>query len=176
MAKPKTRVTTPEATLSFPQLFAAKAANDGDDPKFSATVIFDEGQDMSTIDAAIEAAIERGVAKKWGGKRPAKLVLPYKDGNEKTDADDNPRPEFEGRTYITVSASEDEPPVLVDAERQPIINKSDIYGGARVRVAVSAYPWTYGNKKGVSLYLKSVQVVGEGTPFGVSVSVDDDFA
>lgn len=176
MAKPKTRVTTPEATASFPQLFEAKAANPKDDPKFTVTILFDEGQDLSTLEAAVEAAIERGIEKKWDGKRPAKLVLPFKDGNEKMDKDDNPRPEFANRTYLTVGASADDQPKVVDENLQPIINAKDVYGGCRIRAAISAYPWTYGKKKGVSFYLNSVQKASDGEAFGINVSVEDDFS
>ena len=176
MPKPATRVTTPVSTISFPQLFEAKAANPKDDPKFSATIIFDEGQDLSTLDAAIEAAIEKAIEKKWNGKRPKDLKLPFKNGDEKLDKEDNPRPEFAGRTYITVNATADDQPKVVGEDREPIIDVKEMYGGARVRVALSAYGWTYGKDKGVSFYLNAVQKVADGEPFGLNVSIDEDFA
>ena len=176
MSKPATRVTTPEGTLSFPHLLQPKSSDDGDPPKHSCTLIFDKGQDLSNVEAAIEAAVQRGVEKKWGGTRPAKLVLPIKDGNEKTDAEGKQRPEFADRMYITASCSAEEKPRVVDASTQPITDPSEVYGGARARLAVSAFPWTFKGKKGVSLYLKNVQITGEGTPFGVVVTVEEDFS
>lgn len=168
------RVTLPVGTGSFLDLFEATGFP-GADKKFQATQIFDEGQDLSQLEAAIEAAIE----KKWPGiskKDRAKLKLPIKDGNERTDKEGKVRPEYAGRLYVTAKSKECDPPGVVDSSVQPIINPKAIYGGCRLRLAVSAYGWEFGPSSGVSLYLNNVQMVGEGTPFGVSASAEDDFA
>jgi hypothetical protein len=166
------RVTLPVATASFIDVFEATGF-EGQDAKFQATAIFKEGQDLSTLEAAINAAID----KKWPEGAPKKnFSLPLKDGNLKTDKEGDVRPEYKGRVYITAKSKASDPPGVVDEAVQPIIDPKAIYGGCEVRLAVSAYGWTFGGKSGVSLYLNNVQKVGDGEAFGATASAEDDFS
>lgn len=67
-----TNVTTGEARLSFCHLFKAHAQQLGGEEKFSTTILVPKS-DTSTkarIDAAIEAAKQKGIAGKWNGVCP----------------------------------------------------------------------------------------------------------
>ena len=164
------RVTTPEFTASFPQLFEASGF-EGQDPKFSVTMLFDKAEDLSALKAACDAAVE----KKWGSDRPANIQMPMKDGDGKLDKDGKQRPEYAGRKFAIAKAKMSDQPKVVDTELNPILDKTQVYGGCKMRAAVSAYAWEFAGKKGVSLYLGNVQLTGPGEAFGTTSSVESDF-
>ncbi len=156
-----TRITTPSFVASFPCLFEPSGF-EGADKKYSVTMLWDKEEDLSALKAACEAAI----VKKFGDKRPANIQMPMKDGNEKLDAEGNVRPEYKNKKYAIAKAKETDPPKVVDLELNPILDKSEIYGGCELRAAVSAYAWSFASKHGVSLYLGNVQKTGAGEAFG----------
>lgn len=164
------KVTTKVGTVSFPNVFKANAFA-GQDPKYSTILIFDKGEDISDLEKAIEAALI-----KTFGEVPAKWVSPLKNGDEKLDKNGEQREEYAGRVYITVKAKEGDAPAIVDANVQPIINESEVYGGMKARVSVSPFAYDYMGKKGVSLYFKGLQKTADGTPFGMSSNPADDFS
>jgi hypothetical protein len=107
---------------------------------------------------------------KWG-KVPAKLQLPFADG------DDGDNPEFEGCTIFNSSRKEDfGPPDIVDASLDQIIDPQEIYSGMFCRISLSPYCWEYGKKKGVSFGLGNVQKTRDGDPLGGGgVRADKEF-
>ncbi len=165
------RLTLPTGVASFPSLFEATGFQ-GSEPKYSITVIWDEDEDMSKLKAACDAAI----AKKWPEGRPANLTMPLKDGDTKLDKDGNVRPEFAGKKFAVMKSKQTDAPKVVDLELNPIIDKSKVYGGCEVRVAVGVFAYDVGGNRGVSMYLGNVQIVGEGQAFGGgAASVESDF-
>ncbi len=165
-----TRVTSPVATASFPALFEATAFA-GAEPKYSITLLWDKDEDLSSLKAACDAAAE----KKWGADRPANLAYPMKDGDGKLDKDGNQRAEYKGKKFLTAKAKESDRPKIVDVELNPVLDKTLVYGGCEVRVAISFFGWSFGGKHGISAYLGNVQLVGPGQPFGTTNSVESDF-
>ena len=166
-----TRITTPSFIASFPCLFEPSGF-EGQDKKFSVTMLWKKDEDLSALKAACEAAI----TKKWADKRPANIQMPVKDGDLKLDAEGNVRPEYAGMKFAIAKAKETDPPKVVDLELNPILDKSEIYGGCELRAAVSCYAWEFAGKKGVSLYLGNVQKTGAGEAFGGGGnSVESDF-
>lgn len=161
---------TQTGVLSFPAVFSAQAYGEGD-PKFSTTIIFSNDISQEGLIADMEAAL----IKKFG-KVPAKWVSPIKDGNEKTDKDGNQRPEYKDTWYITLKSKADDKPVVVDENRDPILDSNEVYGGCLGRASFNAFAYEYMGKKGVSLYLKGVQKLGAGEPFSVGGNAIDDFA
>ena len=55
------KVMTPKFRVSFPNVFRAKAIKEGDEPKFSIAMLFDEDTDLSEMKkAAKEALVNKG--------------------------------------------------------------------------------------------------------------------
>jgi hypothetical protein len=155
---------------SFPNLFSAQAYGDSD-PSYSTTILFDKTVSQDGLIADMEAAL----TKKFG-KVPAKWESPIKDGDEKTDKDGKQRPEYAGKWYITVKSKEKDKPVVVDENRDPILDQNEVYGGCLIRASFNPFAYDYMGKKGVSLYLKGIQKMGAGEPFSVGGNAIDDFA
>lgn len=87
MEKRKTQVITGEVRFSYAHVWEPSSINGGDE-KYSVSIIIPKS-DTKTIKAinnAIEAAKQEGIAK-FGGKIPANLKLPLRDGD--TDREDD---------------------------------------------------------------------------------------
>ena len=151
--------TTPVGRLSFPSLFEAKGFN-GSDAKFQTILVMPEGEKLEELSALIEELM----VEKFG-KLPKIWNNPIKDGNTKLTQDGDVRPEFAGKVFITCKAKETDQPAIVNASVEPITDQNEVYGGAEARVSIAPYAYDVGGNRGVSLYLKGVQVTGGGEPF-----------
>lgn len=168
-------VVTGEVRLSYAHLFQPYAAKPNQDPKYSATILLPKS-DIATkqrIDAAIAAAIQSGVSKKWGGVKPPVVKTPIWDGDG---VRENGMPfgdECKGHWVFTASSKQ--PPQVVDAQLQPIINQSDIYSGAFGRASMHFYPYDTNGKRGIACGLNNVQKLRDGEPLGGRTNATDDF-
>ena len=160
-----TNVTTGEARLSYVHLFKPYAQQPGAEAKFSCTVLVPK-TDTATkarIDAAIEAAKQKGVASKWNGVCPPMVPNPVHDGDGPRPSDGMPfGPECRGHWVFTASAKSDYPPEVVDQNGNPMINQSEIYSGVYAMVNVEFFPYAFGGKKGIGCGLGPVKKVRDG--------------
>lgn len=166
-----TNVTTGRARLSYVHLFKPYAYQPGQEEKFSVTVLVPK-TDVDTkarIDAAIEAAKQKGINEKWNGQCPPIVPTPVYDGDGVRPSDGMLfGPECKGHWVFTASAKEDYPPEVVDKMGNPIINHSEVYSGIYGRVNVSFFPYAFGGKKGIGCGLGPVQKLEDGEPLGGS--------
>ncbi|WP_418482676.1 DUF2815 family protein [Frisingicoccus sp.] len=162
-------VTTGEARLSYAHLFKPYAPMQGQEEKFSVTVLVPK-TDMDTmnrINAAIEAAKQRGISEKWNGQCPPIVPTPVYDGDGVRPSDGMAfGPECKGHWVFTASAKLDYPPEVVDKMGNPIINQSEVYSGMYGRVNVTFYPYAFGGKKGIGCGLGPVQKLRDGEALG----------
>ncbi len=172
-------VVTGEARLSYVNILRpAKKRNATDREMYKLTVLVPKSDTatMGRINAAIEAAIQRGATEKWGG-RPPQVALPVYDGDGVRPSDGTPfGPECKGHWVMTASSSYK--PEIVDANRNPILNESEIYSGIFGRVSVDFFP--YGGtrevpKKGVGCALGNVQKLRDGVPLAGGSTAEEDF-
>ena len=163
------RVTTGEARLSYVHLFKPYAFQQGQEEKYSVTVLVPK-TDVDTkarIDAAIGEAEQRGIADKWNGVRPPILPTPVHDGDGVRPSDGMPfGDECKGHWVFTASAKADYPPEVVDMNGNPIIDQSEVYSGMYGRVNVSFFPYAFGGKKGIGCGLGPVQKLRDGEVLG----------
>ena len=78
-----TNVTTGKVRLSYVHVFKPYAYQPGQEEKFQVTILVSK-TDMDTmnrINAAIEAAKQRGVSDKWNGVCPPIVPTPVYDGD-----------------------------------------------------------------------------------------------
>lgn len=126
---------------------------------------------VKQINEAIDEAKEYGKTAKWGGKIPRNLKIAFQDGDE-TDLDRYP----ENEGHWLLNARSKKKVGLVDRDRQPILDASDVYSGCWAHVSVTSF--AYNNEsKGVSFFLNNIMKVRDDESFGGgSSSPDEDFA
>lgn len=167
-----TNVTTGEVRLSYVHLFKPYAAMQGQEEKYSCTVLVPKTDTatMDRINAAIEAAKQKGISGKWNGQCPPIVPTPVYDGDGVRPSDGMAfGPECRGHWVFTASAKVDYPPEIVDKMGNPIINQSEVYSGMYGRVNVTFFPYSFGGgKKGIGCGLGPVQKLRDGEALGGS--------
>jgi hypothetical protein len=166
MAEAKTvrKMTTPVGRLSFPSLFQAEAF-EGGEPKFSCTLLFPKGTDLS----ALQSFAKTVAGEKWPKGLPNGFRSPFRDGDQKEPMIDG----YAGHTFIRFASTNR--PKVVDLNLQEIIDPSIIYAGCYVRVSCSCFAYDKAGNRGVSFGLLNVQKVKEGDAFGLVSNPDEDF-
>ncbi|WP_035295163.1 DUF2815 family protein [Brevibacillus thermoruber] len=170
------RVVTGKVRLSYVHLFTPYSSNGGE-PKYSVTLLIPKS-DIATkqrIDAAINAAIQDGVASKWNGVRPPQIHLPIHDGDGVRPSDGMPFGD-ECKGHWVMTASSKDKPEIVDLNLNPIINQSEVYSGMYAHVSIRFFAFNNNGKKGIGCGLGNVQKVADGEPLGGRRSAADDFA
>jgi hypothetical protein len=126
---------------------------------------------IAQIQEAIDEAKEYGKTAKWGGKIPRNLKISFQDGD---DTDLDKYPENEGH-YLLNSRSKKKIG-LVDIDRQPILDASEVYSGCWAYLSVTSF--AYDNEsKGVSFFLNNIMKARDDESFGAGVSTpEEDFA
>ena len=139
-------ITIQNVRFSYCSLFQPVTPfnNPNGDPKYRTTILLPKSdvQTKALIDQAIEQAAVEGVSKKWGGVRPQKIPHPVYDGDGTRPSDGAEYgPECKGHWVFTASSST--APIVVDRQRQNIINPVEVYSGMYGNVNVTFYPyWT----------------------------------
>lgn len=162
------RIMLKKVRLSFPALFTPKA-RDGKEPKYSTMILLPKS-DKAAYKALKEAEKEAAVEK--FGKVPAKLASIIHDGDAEGEEE---WPERAGHWYMTVSASQQYRPGIVDKNREAVIDQSEVYSGVHANVTVRAFAYDFEGKKGVSFGLGNVQVLGYGESLAGGIAAEDEF-
>lgn len=157
------------ARFSYVHLFEPYAMADGQEPKYSVSLLIDKNdtEAIEQIKRAIEAAKELGVATKktWKGKVPARLDIPLRDGD--TDKDDDA---YKGHYFI--NAKNKRKPKIVDRRAQVIIDESELYSGCYGYAVITFYPYGVVGNNGIAAAIDGVQKLEEGDPLAGGLSSD----
>jgi len=156
--------------LSYPQLFTARAMEEGKTPVYSASLIMDKKQHAALI-AQIEKLTERTALEEFKRKVPLKRV-PLHDGNDKADKDGY------GDEVMYLNATNTKRPVVVDGDLTPLTAQdSKPYGGCYVNATVRIFAYDHPKGgKGVSAQLRGIQFVKDGPSFGAApVNAEEEF-
>jgi hypothetical protein len=161
-------ITLKNVRLSFPQIWTAKAFNEGQQAKFSANFLLDKDTDKSQIDN-LKKEIKKAVTLHFNGDTPKGMKVFLGDGEEK--AYDG----YENAMYV--SASGKNRPTIIDRDRTQLVEEDGKpYAGAYVNAAISI--WIMDNKWGkrVNANLVAIQFVKDGETFGSgAVKADEIF-
>ena len=129
---------------------------------------------MEKIKKAIQAAYEEGQSKlKGNGKTvPALSVLktPLRDGDL-----ERPDDETYANSYF-INANSATAPGIVDADRNTIIDRSEVYSGVYGRASINLYAFNSNGNKGIACGLNNLQKIKDGEPLGGKSRAEDDFA
>lgn len=142
----------------------------GGDPKYSVSAIIPKSdtKTVNAIKAAIEQAKKDSVSK-WGGKVPANLKLPLRDGDI-----DRPDDEAYAGCYF-FNANSRQAPQVVDSKVQPILDQSEVYSGCYGKISVIFYGYNSNGNRGIAAGLGNIQKLKDGESLGGRTSAADDF-
>ena len=168
-------ITGVNTRWSYVNAWEPKSINGGA-PKYSVSLIIPKSdtKTIEKIQAAIQAAYEEGQGKlKGNGKSvPALSVLktPLRDGDA-----ERPDDEAYADSYF-VNANSSTAPGIVDADRQPILDHSEVYSGVYGRASINFYAFNSNGNKGIACGLNNLQKIRDGEPLGGRSRAEDDFA
>jgi len=167
------RITLHNVRLSYANLVTPRSV-EGGEPKYSVTILVPKSLgEKALIDAAIKAATEAAKAK-HGANFPQTPKHNVYDGDLPTPTG-QPRGE-ECRGHWVFTASNKMKPVLVDINRQEILNPTEIYSGMYANVGIEFFGYNAPQNKGISASIQAVQKVADGEAFaGAPASAEDYF-
>lgn len=165
-----TKVVTGEVRFSYAHVFEP-ASIEGSEPKYSVSILIDkkDKKTLERIKAAIEAAKQAGLSK-FGGKVPANLKLPVRDGDTEREDD----PVYAGKYFINANAKTK--PGLVDKGGSPIIDTTEFYSGCYGHASITFYAFNTSGNKGIAAGLNNIMKTRDGEMLGGRASAEDDFA
>ena len=168
-------ITGVDTRWSYANVWDPKSINGGT-PKYSVSLIIPKSDKVTIqkIKAAIQAAYEEGESKlKGSGKSVPSLSViktPLRDG-------DLERPDDEAyKNAYFVNANSATAPGIVDADRQQIIDRSEVYSGVYGRASINFYAFNSNGNKGIACGLNNLQLIRAGEPLGGKASAESDFA
>ena len=168
-------ITGVNTRWSYVNAWEPKSINGGA-PKYSVSLIIPKSdtKTLEKIRAAIQAAYEEGQSKLKGNGRsvPAlsALKIPLRDGDA-----ERPDDEAYANSYF-VNANSGTAPGIVDADRNPILERSEVYSGVYGRASINFYAFNSNGNKGIACGLNNLQKIRDGEPLGGKRRAEDDFA
>lgn len=168
-------ITGVNTRWSYANVWQPKSINGGT-PKYSVSLIIPktDTDTVNKVKSAIQAAYDEGESKLKGSSKsvPSLSVIktPLRDG-------DLERPDDEAyKNAYFINANSSTAPGVVDADRQPIIDTSEVYSGVYGRASINFYAFAVNGSKGIACGLNNLQKIKDGEPLGGKSRAEDDFA
>lgn len=181
---PSARLKTPIGVVSYPHLFEAVAAEEGQKKKFSVTLVFDRAGQTSPEFKAMQEAAKAAATGKFGADAvgwfaSGKLRSPFRK-----DAADKGYPE--GTIFVNLRSDTapgvvsrykgaDGKPLTITKDQQVPGNAEEVYPGCQGRATVSCFAYDRAGNKGVSFGLSNFQKTDEGSRIDNRKAAKDEF-
>lgn len=168
-------VTGTRTRWSYANVWEPKSIN-GSTPKYSVSLIIpkDDAVTVNKVKAAIQAAYEEGQVKLKGNGRSVPslnaLKTPLRDGDMERPDD----PTYANCYFINTNFAA--APGIVDADCNPILERSEVYSGVYGRASINFYAFNSNGNKGIACGLNNLQKIQDGEPLGSMSRAEDDFA
>lgn len=165
-----------EVRFSYAHVFEPYASEEGKEKKYSCTVLIPktDTDTIAVINECVEAAKEVGKTKKWGGKIPAKLHTPIRDGDEEWE---DKGEAYKGMWFFNCSSKN---PVGVRVRENgkvvEALDQEDFYSGCWGAVSVGFFAFDNTGTKGVGVGLNNVIKTRDDERLAGGTSADEDFA
>lgn len=169
-------ITINDVRFSYCNLFQPQMRPGQTEAKYGVTILVPKSnlQAKAAMDAAINDAINAGVASRWNGQRPPQPSICIHDG-------DGPRPS-DGQAYgeechgcWVFTASSKQAPFVVDASVQQIIDPTQVYSGMWGNVSVNFFAYNSNGKKGIGCGLNGIQKTRDGEPLAGFTTAEEAF-
>lgn len=168
-------ITGKDTRWSYTNVWEPKSINGGT-PKYSVSLIIPKS-DKATVQkirSAIDAAYKEGEAKLKGTGKSipslASLKTPLRDG----DIDRPDDAAYENSYFINANSAT--APGIVDADCNPVLDRTDVYSGVYGRASITFYAFNSNGNKGIACGLQNLQLIRGGEPLGGRASAESDFA
>jgi hypothetical protein len=168
-------ITGKDTRWSYANVWEARAINGGT-PKFSVSLIIPKSDTVTVnkIKAAIEAAYKEGESKLKGNSKSvpplSAIKTPLRDGD--TERPDDPA--YKDSYFLNANSST--APGIVDADCEPILQRSEVYSGVYGRASINFYAFNTNGNRGIAVGLNNLQKIRDGEPLGGKASAESDFA
>ena len=165
-----TKVITNKVRFSYLNVFEPKSVN-GSEPKYSVSLIIPktDKETIGAINQAIETAKQEGIGK-FGGKIPASLKLPLRDGDIDRDGDENYKNSYFVNAHCTKK------PGIIYKTGVKIEDDTDLYSGCYGKASISFYAFNTSGNKGIACGLNNLQKISDGEPLGSKSTPESDFS
>lgn len=163
----KKKCKTPRGRVSFPHVFKPHAAEEGQEAKYSLTLLFPKNVSLKEMEvAATNAAIEAWGAdkKKW----PRGYKWPFRDGDTREDYEGYPG-------HIFVAARSKKRPGLIDGQKNAILDEEAFYPGCYAKATLIAFAYKKSGNVGIAFSLQNIQKLGDGESLSGRRSAEQDF-
>ena len=175
MHNPMKVITGPNTRWSYANVWEPKSINGGT-PKYSVSLIIPKSDTVTVakVKAAIEAAYKEGEAKLKGNSKSvpplSAIKTPLRDGDAERPDDEA----YRGSYFVNANATT--APGIVDADCNPILDRSEVYSGVYGRASINLYAFNSNGNKGIACGLNNLQKIRDGEPMGSRSRAEDDFA
>ena len=171
-----TQITTGKVRFSYVNLFSPRASTqDGVPGKYGVTLLIPKS-DQFTIEKIKAAIIEAKLsyeAKNAGKKLPKTLKTSLHDGDGERPTGGEFGPECKGCYVITVNSNT--PPIVVDANKQQILDQREVYSGCYGRAVINFYVYNTNGNIGVTAGVNGIMKLHDGDPLSGGVVTDADW-
>ena len=161
------KMTTPVVRISFPDVFKMRSYQGGK-PSYGIRLMFakNDKEQMAFL-KKLSTAMEDCMKRQWPDEatRPRIPIVghdksPIKDGDKNSNGQGVPfiekSPELAGHYFLSASKYNDGL-IVVDRNREEILDTQAVYGGCWCKVNITAYARTRSDNKGISVGLNGVQ-------------------
>lgn len=160
--------------FSFPYVFEKRKDDNGNPDKYSLCCLIPKA-DKATValfNEAFEAAKQKGKVDKWGGKIPAKVKSPLRDG----DVDRENDPAFKNCWFFNCT-SKKAPGIRVKEDGHVVeaLDDSEFYAGCYGAVVVNLFPYNSNGNVGVGVGLNNAIKIQDGERLAGGRTADQDF-
>ena len=168
-------ITGPDTRWSYANVWEAKSINGGA-PKFSVSLIIPKSdtKTVAKVKAAIEAAYHEGESKLKGNGKTVPALSTIKNPMRDGDVERPDDPAYANAYFINANSAT--APGIVDADRNPVLTRSEVYSGVYGRASINFYAFNSNGNRGIACGLNNLQKVRDGEPLGGKTSAEDDFA
>lgn len=172
---PMNVITGPQTRWSLCNVWEAKSINGGT-PKYSVSLIIPKSDTVTVdkINAAIQAAYTEGESKLKGNGRSvpplSAIKTPLRDGDIERPDDET----YKNSYFINTNSAT--APGIVDADRNVILERSEVYSGVYGRASINLYAFNSNGNRGIACRLNNLQKIKDGEPLGGKSRAEDDFA
>lgn len=174
-AIPTKVITGVKTRWSYANVWEPKSINGGA-PKYSVSLIIPKSDTVTVgkIKDAIKAAYEEGQSKLKGNNKSVPALSTIKTPLRDGDLDRPDDATYKGCYFINANSAT--APGIVDAARQPILERSEVYSGVYGRASINFYAFNSNGNKGIACGLNNLQKISDGEPLGGKTRAEDDFA